>query len=179
MKKLLSIFLVVIVFTGLVNAQSKMALNIGPLISLPMGDFGDGANLGFGGTAIFEMEFMSQLTGTLQSGYLTWGTDVDDVSFSAIPILVGGKYYFVHNVGFYGQAQLGVSLFSTETPEITIPGFGTIGGGSSSSTEFTFALGAGYEVPVSSNFIVDVSGAFNIISNANHISFRVGGKFGL
>lgn len=177
MKKMVTILFAVILFTGFVNAQTKMALNIGPIVSLPMGDFGDGANTGFGGTVIFEMEFLPQLTGTLQSGYITFGTEVDEVSFSMIPILVGGKYYFVPDMGLYGQAQLGVSLFKAETPEVVTP-FGTFGG-SATSTEFTFALGAGYEIPVSSNFIVDIAGAFNIVSNANHITFRVGGKFGL
>src|SRR5690606_32060510 len=110
----------------------------GVLVSLPMSDFGDAANTGFGGTAAFEMSFMPQLVGVGNIGYITWGTDVDDVSFSGVPVQVGVKYYFMPAVGFYGLGQIGLTFMSVETPTITIPGFGTIGGGSESSAEFTF-----------------------------------------
>lgn len=156
-----------------------MYLNVGPLISLPMGNFGDAANLGFGGTAIFEMEFMPQLHGTAQAGYITWPTDVDEVSFSGIPILVGAKYYFMRGGGVYGHGQLGVTLFTTKTPEITIPGFGTVGGGSETSTEFSFVVGAGYELQASESVAIDLGVAFNIVSDANHLTIRAGAKFGL
>jgi hypothetical protein len=179
MKKLLSILFVVVLFAGLLNAQGKMAVGAGVVVSLPMGDFGDAANTGFGGTAAFEMSFMPQLVGVGNIGYLSWGTDADGFSFSAVPVTVGVKYYFVPAVGFYGLGQLGLSFFSFDTPSFTIPGFGTVGGGSASETEFTLVLGAGYEVPVSPTFMLDFTGGFNIISDLNHITLRAGGKVAL
>jgi opacity protein-like surface antigen len=177
MKKLVSVLLLTFLFTGFINAQRNMSIGAGFVVSLPMGDFGDAANTGFGGTAAFEMEFMPQLIGVGQVGYITWGTDVDEVSFSAIPILVGVKYFFVPGVGFYGIGQLGLTIFSADTPEFVTP-FGTFGG-SESSTEFTFGIGAGYEVPVSSTVSLDFTGGFNLISDANNIQFRAGAKFDL
>jgi len=163
---------------GTSNAQGNMAVGAGVVVSLPIGDFGDAANTGFGGTAAFEMSFLPQLTGVGNIGYITWGTDVDEVSFSAVPILAGVKYYFMPGVGFYGLGQLGLTIMSTEIPTFSFGGM-TFGGGSESSTEFTFVIGAGYEVPVSPNFLLDFSGAFNVISDANHIALRAGGKLAL
>jgi opacity protein-like surface antigen len=177
MKKLFTVLFTVIIFTGFVNAQNNMYLGVGPLVSLPIGSFGDAANVGFGGTAIFELEFMPQLHGTAQAGYITWGTDADDLSFSGIPILVGAKYYFMQSGGVYGHGQLGVTLLTFDYPEIVTP-FGSFGG-SQSSTEFSFVIGAGYEVQASESVIVDLGAAFNLVSNANHLTFRVGAKFGL
>lgn len=167
---------------GFTNAQSKMAVGAGLVVSLPMGSFSDAANLGIGGTAAFELEFMPQLVGVGQIGYISYSTDSDNASFTTVPILVGIKYFFVPGVGFYGIGQLGLNLFSTSTdiPSVSAGGF-NFGGGSvsASSTEFTFAIGAGYEVPVSSNFSLDFTGAFNIISNFTNIQFRGGGKLAL
>ncbi|MCB9211658.1 MAG: hypothetical protein H6609_20035, partial [Ignavibacteriales bacterium] len=60
--------------------------------------------------------------------------------------------------------------------------FGSSFGGTSASlsySEFTLALGAGYEVPISSNFIFDVAGTINIISSFTNIQFRAGVKTGI
>lgn len=177
MKKLLTVLFAIILFAGYTNAQKDMSLGAGVIVSLPMGDFGDAANTGFGGTASFEMDLIPQLVGVGQAGYITWGTDVDEVSFSAIPILVGVKYFFVPGIGFYGIGQLGLTIFSADTPEIVTP-IGTFGG-SESSTEFTFGIGAGYEIPVAPNVALDFTGGFNLISDANNIQLRAGAKFGL
>ena len=179
MKKLLAVFIAVMLFAGFSNAQPNMSVGAGVVVSLPMGSFGDAAKTGFGGTAAFEMSFMPQLVGIGQIGYLTWSTDVSGYSYSAVPIIVGIKYFFVPGVGFYGTGQLGLSLFSFDTPSYTIPFYGTVGGGSVSETDFTIVLGAGYEVPVSPTVTLDFTGGFNIISNLNHITLRAGGKVAL
>ena len=67
MKKALVTIVALFLFVGISQAQNKMYLNVGGNVLLPMGDFGDAANLGFGGTAQFEMEFMPQLLGTAQA----------------------------------------------------------------------------------------------------------------
>lgn len=182
MKTFLATFLIAASLTGFTNAQGKMAIGAGLVVSLPMGSFGDAANVGIGGTAAFELQFMPQLTGVGQIGYISYGTKSDYTSFSSVPLLFGLKYFFVPGVGFYGIGKLGFNFFSTSTdiPSYNIGGF-SFGGGSASasSTEFTFALGAGYEVPVSSNFSLDFSGTFNIISDFTNIQFRGGGKLAL
>ena len=103
-------------------------------------------------------------------------------SISGVPILVGAKYYLVPMVPFYAMANLGLTIISTSTdlPSYNILGF-SYGGGSvsASSSEFTFAIGAGYEIPLTPSIILDVNGAFNIISNANYLGIKAGVKFPL
>lgn len=178
MKKL-TLFLIVFLFSfSIINAQNKMSLGGGLVISLPMGDFGESANTGFGATAVFELGFMPQLIGVANIGYISYGTDVDEVSFSSVPLIFGVKYFFVPGIGFYGIGQLGLNFFSTS---VDIPEIGGFGGGSASatSTEFTFVIGAGYQLPVGSNVYLDFNGTFNLVSDFNNLQFWAGAKFGL
>jgi len=178
MKTFLSILFAFLLALGSVNAQNKMSLGAGLVVSFPMGDFGESANTGFGATAVFELSFMPQLVGVANIGYISYGTDVDEVSFSTVPLLFGVKYFFVPGVGFYGIGQLGFNFFSAS---VDIPDIGGFGGGSvsSTSTEFTFVIGAGYELPVGSNISLDFNGTFNLISDFNNLQLWAGAKFGL
>ena len=182
MKRFLATLLIAASLTSLANAQGNMALGAGLVVSLPMGSFGDAANVGIGGTAAFELSFAPQIAGVGQIGYISYSTDSKNASFSSVPLLFGIKYYVVPGTPFYGIGQLGFNFFSTsvETPSINVAGF-SFGGGSysASSTEFTFALGAGYEVPVSPKFSLDFSGTFNIISSFTNLQLRAGGKLAL
>ena len=181
MKKILTALLLsAAIFTN-INAQSDMAVGAGLVVSLPMGNFGDAANLGIGGTAAFELKFAPQITGVGHIGYISYGTESEAVSYSTVPLLVGVKYFFQPNGGVYGIGQLGLNFFSTtvETPSYEIFGSSFGGSYSASSSEFTLALGAGYEMPISSNWIFDVSGAFNIISDFTNIQLRAGVKTGI
>ncbi len=178
MKKLMTILFVVMLFTGVISAQDK-SLGVGLNVALPMGNFGDFAGTGFGGTVVFEMEFSPQLNGTATAGYITWGgKDFGSFSYtySAIPILVGAKYFFMPTGGFYGHGQIGFYLFSVDVESPSGNSFFT---GSSSSTEFTISLGAGYEIPINENLMADIGAAYIIISDLGHVGIRAGVIFGL
>lgn len=184
MKKLFTVLFAALLFTGFANAQNGMALGVGVNVALPMGTFGDVAGTGIGGTAMFEMDFTPQLTGTATAGYISWGgKDFGQFSYnySAIPILVGAKYFFMPDGGVYGQAQLGLYMFSvdTEVPSFSVGGVSFGGSTSATNSEFAISLGGGYEIPVSSNMDVDISAAYIIISDLGHIGIRGGVKFGL
>jgi hypothetical protein len=185
MKKLLSILFVVVLCSGLVIGQNKMSLGIGFNVALPMGNFGDFAGTGFGGTAVFEMGFTPQLNGTATAGYISWGgkdvmtpAGTFGYTYSAVPVLVGAKYFFMPDGGLYGHAQLGFYFFSVD---VEVPsGVNTFGVDvGSSSTEFAAAVGAGYELPLSSSLMGDISAAYVIISDQGHVGLRAGVKFGL
>ena len=184
MKKIFVTILLVVGIAFTSNAQTKkMAVGADFVISVPLGGLSDGANVGFGGLGSFEYAFMPQLVGIGQIGYITYGAKVSGLSFHTIPIVVGAKYFFTPGVGFYGISQLGLAIYSSsvELPSYSIAGF-TYGGGSASasSTEFSFAVGAGYELPVSPNVDLDFSALFNLITgDANNIQIRAGGKFAL
>ncbi|MFZ0455745.1 MAG: hypothetical protein WCE54_16315 [Ignavibacteriaceae bacterium] len=184
MKKIFVTILLVACVAFTSNAQTKkMAVGADFVVSIPLGDLGTNANVGFGGLGSFEYAFMPQLVGIGQIGYITWGTDIANASFHVVPIVVGAKYFFTPGVGFYGISQLGFAILGTsvEIPSYSFGGF-TYGGGSASasSTEFSFAVGAGYELPVSPNVDLDFSALFNLItSNANNIQIRAGAKYAL
>lgn len=182
MKKILVTIVALFLFVGISQAQNKMYGNVGVNVALPMGNFGDFAGTGFGGTAQFEMQFTPQLLGTASAGYIAWGGKdfgVFSYSYSAIPIMVGAKYYFMPSGGFYGHGQLGLYLFSVDikAPASTSQ-FINISG-SSSSSEFAFSFGAGYELPLSPKLMLDLSGAYIVISDLGHVGIRAGVKFGL
>ena len=178
MKKFAFILIAVLLSLTTVNAQNKMSLGAGLVVSFPMGDFGDAANTGFGGTAIFELGFTPQLVGVGQIGYIAYGTESDAVDFSSVPLLVGVKYYFVPGIGFYGIGEIGFNFFSSSVEIPSIPGFSG-GSTSATSTEFTFVIGAGYQLPVGSNVYLDFNGTFNLISDFNNFQLWAGAKFGL
>jgi hypothetical protein len=184
MKKVLITIVALFLFVGISQAQNKMFLNVGANVALPMGNFGDVAGTGFGGTAQFEMQFMPQLYGTASAGYIKWGgKDFGSFSYSysAVPVLVGAKYFFMPAGGFYGQAQLGIYFFSSDVtvPTINVGGFSYGGSTGGSSSEFTLSLGAGYELALSPKLNLDLSGAYIVISDFGHIGLRAGVKFGL
>jgi hypothetical protein len=178
MNKFIIAFVFIFCASAVINAQNRISAGAGLVVSLPLGDFGNAANTGFGGTAAFELEFMSQLIGVGQIGYIVYGTESDAVDFSTVPVLVGVKYFFDPVLGVYGIGQVGLNFFSTTVQIPQIFGFGG-GSVSESSSKFSFVLGAGYEVPISPTFSLDFSGTFNLISDFNNIQLRAGGKMGL
>jgi opacity protein-like surface antigen len=146
-----------------------------------MGDWSDGANTGFGGTATYERSFSPNIMGQVYAGYITFGGDEADgfsYSYSMIPIMAGVKYFFQPGKGFYANALLGVHLF---TADIDYPEeyeeFFTVD--SETSTEFAFGVGAGYEIPVGGKNAVDISAHYMLISDANYIGARIAYRFGL
>ncbi len=209
MKKL-SLVAVLIAITALVaapmNAQGKIALNIGGDVLIPMGGFGDFASVGFGGDVIGEYALMPELSLTASLGYLTWGgkdytvlgQTISGPSFHGVPFLVGAKYYFMpkgNSARFYAAGQIGLFFgsYSVDIPSYSYGGF-TFGGGSESfsSTNFTLAPIVGVELPVGTGtldgsvryFLItgggpagtDVNGTSSS-GSAGSIGFRVGYKF--
>jgi len=182
MKTLINAIIFSLILVATVNAQSKMAAGAGIVMSLPVGSFSDAANLGFGGTAAFEYKFAPQIAGVGQVGYLTYGTDSDQASFSTVPVLFGIKYFFVPGIDFYGIGQLGLNFFSTsvDIPTFNVGGFSAGGGSVGGSTaKFTFSFGAGYELPVTPKISLDFSGTFQVISDFSNIQVRAGAKTAL
>jgi hypothetical protein len=152
-------------------ASGAMAQFSGGLeLGIPMGTFGDGANLGFGVTARYDAPIKDKLSWTGTIGYLSYGLKGSGVSghTSMIPIMGGIKYYFNEaNNGFYGGADIG---FVPITVSVDVSGFGN---SSASETRFGFAPGVGYRMGQ-----FDFSGRFNLISDFNSFNLRAAYVFG-
>jgi len=178
MKKALSLLIVLVLFAGFTNAQSKITLGVGGTLALPMGTFGDVASTGFGGLVRGEMGISSYI-GTASVGYLTFGAkDLGGVkaTWSAIPILVGGKYSFAPS--FYGSVEVGLNMVTVkvERPAYTYYGYTVpAASASTSETKFGYALGVGYQL---STF--DISLKYQTLaSDANFIGVNVLYNFGI
>jgi opacity protein-like surface antigen len=160
-----------------------MHIGAGLEVALPIGDWSDAASTGIGGTARFEYQFAPKIVGMFTAGYISFGGQEFggvDWSYSAIPFLPGVKYFF--QPGLYGMAELGLHFLSVEfdSPSFNVGGV-SFGGGSTSDTqtEFTLALGAGYETQISDNLYLDANVKFAIVSDANYLGARVGVKMPL
>jgi len=176
MKKLFALLFVALFAFSFANAQSKMSVGVGGNLALPMGSFGDAANMGFGGGAKFEYALQSNLHLTVSAQYLMFGAkdDIVGVEWSIIPILAGAKYYFGQN--FYSMAEVGMNFWNSKAT-ITLPFFGktTV---ETSGSDFGFAVGAGYELPMGKNAL-DLSVKYqSYASSTTAINFGVAYKFG-
>ena len=178
MKKVLSLIVVLVLFAGFTNGQSKLTLGVGGTLALPMGTFGDVASTGFGGLVKGEMGFGS-IIGTASVGYLTFGAkDLGGLkaTWSAIPILVGAKYPFASS--FYGSVELGLNMVTVkvESPEYNY--FGYIvpaSSASSSESKVGYALGVGYQLSA-----IDIVLKYQTLaSDANFLGVNVIYNFGL
>lgn len=180
MKKVLVSF-AAMALTGGMMAQSNQ-LSFGADLGLPMGDFGDLSSLIVGPTVGFELPVGDNLGVTIQAGYqiVMLKDDVKDFydSYSMIPAQAGLKYYFQEQQeGFYGHAQLGIHSTSYKTKDLDLGILGTIEGTSESSTNFSWAIGAGYQLEK-----LDIGLRYNSISPdsdvegaeaANYIGLRI------
>ena len=137
---------IAICFAGLATfAQSRplgSELSIGAEAALPVGNFKNGSNVGFGATVKYAYNFDETIALTLQSGYLYFpGKDLgggDKINSSQIPLKAGVRY----SIGqFYVEPQLGAGFWHFS---------GNNNSGSLNQTRFTYAGGIG--VLASQNF---------------------------
>lgn len=188
MRKFFLVFTLVLFVSVSTNAQAgKMSITPNVTLAIPLGDFGDGANMGFGATVAFMYRVIPQLDLTGSLGYLRWGYKEFDGSFSSIPLLFGARYYFTNGTVMpYAGAELGLHFASASIKLPTYTLFGeTYGGGteSSSDTDFGVGFGGGTLIQVAPNFLLDATLQFNIIarsgSSSNYLSLEVGASFGI
>lgn|SRR5690625_1256470 len=141
------IILIALVLVGFITAQNVQAqqgefkINPGLELGMPIGDFSDASNIGFGVTVKGLYGVSDEGAVGLTLGYLAFsGKKVGGFkmpNYTIIPIMAGYRHHFGE---FYGEAQLGFASVKAK-----MPNDGSIFGGASvSSTEFSWALGAGY-----------------------------------
>lgn len=173
MRKLLTLTVLISLF-----AMPAMALDfaakqfyIQGVVSLPMGDFGDVANLGYGGGVGMLVPHNDMLTFGAEASYLMYSTeDVAgaDVSASMVPVLVLVHYNMTDSplylLGGLGLAFSSVSIDFDASDTYDFD---------DSSSDFALALGAGYEATPNMVFEARI----NLVSDANQITGHIGYKF--
>lgn len=182
-RKLTKIFMAAAACLAL-TAGTTMAQNgrfsVGAELALPMGDFGDGYGIGFGGSLRYEHPIGDMMGLGLTAGYLTFsGKSIDDgfggtydnPSFSMIPVQAFFKYYFGEQQnGFYAMANLGVHNSRVKSPEIEILGV-TYGGETASSTDLSYAPELGYHLAN-----LDLGLRYQIVSGDGSSSSYIGAR---
>jgi hypothetical protein len=171
---LIVLFCLALLGLSSIKTMAQGRFSIGANLGLPMGSFGDAANVGFGGTVAYESSIKDKLNWTATAGYLTYSikgsTSGASASTNMIPILGGVKYYMNESFnGFYVSGQLGFTIASIAYDFSSI-GAGT---GSVSETDFTIAPGVGYHLAN-----IDIGASYQIISNLNYVGIRAAYVFG-
>ncbi|MCX6232369.1 MAG: outer membrane beta-barrel protein [Bacteroidetes bacterium] len=159
-------------FTSKSSAQISIGAKAG--IALPMGTFGDGYKMGFGGAALGEYSLNENMSIGLSIGYYSFsGKDFfDGISLSIIPIVADFKYYFADK-GFMPYVGAGLGMYMSSTSDYSKTVYGvtiTVPGGSSS--DFGFSPKVGFWMGDSFKWGACLD--YNIVSNANHLGFNVG-----
>jgi|JI6StandDraft_1071083.scaffolds.fasta_scaffold22236_2 hypothetical protein len=157
------LFLATLVFVSfsMANAQSKtsggkLTFGAGPVLSLPIGDFGQAYSLGYGAEFQLTYEASTNFQGFAQVGYSSFSikSSLGSGSTGFLPILVGGRY--VSNGLSFGAGI----------------GYGSFSGGGSSSGGFAYSPQVGYSFGKS-----QLIGSYNGISTSGSTSSFIGVKF--
>jgi opacity protein-like surface antigen len=140
------------------------------VLALPLGDWGDFANLGIGAGLGMVVPHSAEMAFRGEISYIHFMTDdVEgaDYSFSMIPINVLLQYNLE---SAYLLGGLGLT-FAKAKVEVD-SGFGDFSS-SNTDSELGLVLGAGFDLTES----VTLEGRFNIVSDANYLSANVGFRF--
>ncbi len=151
--KLFKIFAVVALslFVGnAVNAQIKVGANFG--LQLPLGTFGDGADMGIGGNITGEYMITENIGAGLGFGYYSFGYKGVDESATVMPITASGSYYFLTE-GFkpYAGVELGAYMLGSSFE------------GASTETYFGFAPVVGAQYDLTESFGLNANLKYNYI----------------
>lgn len=184
---------VLIITISICASAQNWSVGVGAGGGLPIGDFSNLSSFGFGGTVWGAYSVDQNIVLMARSGYLAFsGKDITGfgstikTSYGAIPILVGGRYYFMPegDTRVYGAAELGLyALNATAKTTITSGGSSTTVEASSSETKFSLVPTLGAKFKAGDKMNVDVYANYTYVSTAGTaltwIGFGVGLEFPL
>jgi opacity protein-like surface antigen len=153
-------------------------------LAFPTGSFGDVAGTGIGITANFQYGWKPNIDLMAQLGFIRWGGKTNganwDYSYHALPIQVGGKYFFNEETNrFYVGGLVGFHLFRWSFSYDRPYPYGHYSA-SSSKTEFSIAPMGGYEMKIGESMMFDASARYQIVSdNLSYFGIRAGLIFNL
>lgn len=154
MKKLILGVATVVAMMFAVQASAQQNYgNAGLEFAIPIGDFGDFANVGIGGSGLYEVGITDNIAALANVGVLFYALEGDGVSLTQIPIQVGARYYITEQreslfLGFKTGVHL--SLYGYDSDLID----------NDSQTNFSIAPEVGYFI----NENISVSLKYQIIT---------------
>jgi hypothetical protein len=162
-KKFLIIGAILFLLTSLF-AQNQ-GISIGGNVNLPVGEWGDVANTGFGGSATYEHPMGKNVMGVIYTGYSYFDGVSEGNSWSMIPLLAGVKYYLSNKQDWYFGFLMGVNFITHDYSNILITG-------SDNSAYFAGNANFGYELKTSEKGALDISAGFMFINQQSFIGLR-------
>lgn len=125
-------------------------------IAFPLGDLGDGANLGYNVTlAVGYKPMMSPIGVRVEAAYNEFGAE-DGFEKLNVPAFTGNLVYALPGVSFSPYIIGGAGLY---TPNIALDG--------GRENKFGFNVGGGIKLPLSSSFETFVEARYNRVSVDN------------
>jgi len=140
------------------NAQAQ--INVGATIGaqIPMGDFSNDLKTGFGINAVGKYMLNENMALGLNLGYSKFGTDIDGLSCSMMPVTALFEYYFGDgNVKPFLGADLGLYNYNAKVEY-------TIMGQSQSSSDSKSYLGFAPTVGI----LCDLNDNFSLLANLKY-----------
>ncbi len=132
--------------------------------------FNDAFKLGFGARVGYTLPMHLYLGGTFVY-HLGTSTDIGNgQSITTNVMMIGAEVGYEIPAGpvmIRPNVGLGIGIVKSSVPAVNVAGFGTVGGGSASASDFFIAPGATLLYPVTGSFSVGVDARFIIISDAN------------
>lgn len=159
------------------SSDNEWRISVGPEAGLPLGDYSNGYNWFFGGSAQVDIPIIHSLYVTVNAGY-------DDVfskkgeftpkNLQLIPVKAGLKYFFVGDL-VYVQAQAGATFLGNKSDVLA-----------DKSAAFVYAPQVGVLLKLAPRNYIDVgfrfegtSSFYNSGSSFNTLGLRVAYSFGL
>ncbi len=163
MKKYIIALAVLACVVGIESKAQEFRPSVGLELAFPTGDFGDAYSLGYGLSVGGELPVGDNIGVTLTAGYILLSVDSELSDFiksaGMIPVQAGVKYYLSEQQeGLYLHGQVGIHSTSVTTEDIDF-GFGTVEGETTSDSNLSFAIGAGFFVND-----IDLGLRYNIIT---------------
>lgn len=176
---IIALILALAAINGSAIAQGNKSIGGALDVAMPLGDFGDVANTGFGGVFTFQYAYKPNFHFLFDLGYTAWGGKNNiyelDYSWDAVPVQFGCKYYFSPAVNrFYIGGLAGFHRFSVDIPFYN-PYTGTTETISSSDTKFGIAPMGGYEFGIGTNLLLDLGARYQMVDdNLSYFGIRAG-----
>jgi hypothetical protein len=173
-------------------AQSNFGVGANLNVNIPVSDFDEFYNTGYGGDVHFLYHLGNQAIFSFTVGYNLWNLDVDefnkkveeagfngnfdlDSDFRIIPILIGAKWLLAQGKknSLYVSLKGGIYNYNFSlkgTANLIFPGGNSIPIDipeiNESGTETMIVLGLGYLFKLGKHFYFDFKGNYNILTNA-------------
>jgi hypothetical protein len=179
-------------FPSLILSQSDFGVGANLNVNIPVSDFDEFYNTGYGGDVHFLYHLGSQAIFSFTVGYNGWNLDVDefnkkvsdagfnakfdlDSDFKIIPVLLGIKWLLAQGKksSLYVSLKGGIYNYNfvlKGTANLTFPGGNSIPVDipefKESGTETMLVLGLGYLFKLGKHWYFDFKGNYNFLTNA-------------